>query len=74
MKTIPTNLPGHLIDAYGQTVADELVRVHGLTQRAARTGIRRYRRALYRVGVGDIRYHADARDTGRGIKEAGYAD
>jgi hypothetical protein len=74
MKTIPTNLPGHLIDWYWQEVEDKLVRAHGVDRYAARTGIDKYRRALHRVGVGDIQYHEDAKKTARGFKTAGYTD
>ena len=74
MKTIPTNLPGHLIDWYWQEVEKELVQTHQLTSEAARRGIRKYRRALHRVGVGDILYHDDYKFTAQGIKNGGYAD
>lgn len=74
MKTIPSNLPGHLIDWYWQKVEDLLVRTHRVPRKAARAGIRKYRRILYRHGVGDILYHADAKDTARGIKTGGYTD
>ena len=74
MKTIPTNLPGHLIDAYWQEVEAELVGAHQLSRDAARAGIDKYRRTMYRHGVGDILYHADAKDTARGIKTGGYTD
>lgn len=74
MKTIPTSLPGHLIDWYWREVEAELVRTHHLSPAAARGGIDKYRRVLARDGVGDMIYHADVKETARGIKVGGYAD
>ena len=72
MKTIPTTLPGHLIDWYWQEVENELVRTYRFTRESAKKGIRRIRRRFYRDGVGDIQYHSDVKQMAQGIKTGGY--
>jgi hypothetical protein len=74
VKTIPTSLPRRLINAYWQEVKTLLVQTHQVSTEAARNGIRRYRRMLARGGVGDMVYHADAKDTAAGIMTGGYTD
>ena len=72
MKTIPTSLPGHLIDWYWDQVEVHLVKSYRVTRASARAGIRKYRTALARCGVGDMVYHADAKDTARGVHDGEY--
>ena len=72
MVTIPSSLPGDLIDWYWGEVENELVKTHKIARERAKRGIRRYRKVMARHGVGDILYHADADQTAQGIVNGGH--
>jgi cytosine/adenosine deaminase-related metal-dependent hydrolase len=72
MVTIPSSLPGHLIDWYWNEVENHLVNTHNVPRDAAKAGIRRFRKRMARHGVGDILYHADADQTAEGIVTGGH--
>jgi hypothetical protein len=72
VKTVPTSLPGHLIDSYWEEVEVLLVKRFRASRADARSGIDKYRKAMTQHGVGDLLYHAGAEETARGIRDGGY--
>lgn len=72
LNEIPSQFPGYLIALYWHKVEELLVNEYGVPRDDARAGIKNYRLALYRVGVGDIQYHDDAKDAAKAVYQGGH--